>query len=114
MFQKRTPYRNKKILQAAKGEECLAQFPGCQGGTETTVFCHLNESWAGKGMGQKADDCAGFFGCQHCHDIYDKRKTYNEYSDNFNALDWYRTKDAYILLAYYRTIRRLLDKGILK
>ena len=99
MYQKRQPYRNKKIRQAAKDEECLANFPGCQGGTETTVFCHLNEQWAGKGMGQKADDCAGFFGCANCHREYD--------SNMFQNNDM-------LLRAYYRTIRRLIDKGVLK
>lgn len=104
MFEKRKPYRNKKILKAAQGEVCTANFPGCTGGGEDTVFCHLNESWAGKGMGQKADDCAGFFGCANCHDVYDGRKKapYGTFGSS------------YILKAYYKTIRRLFDLGVIE
>jgi hypothetical protein len=105
MIEKRQAYRNKKILQSAKGEDCQARFPGCLNERATTVFCHLNELWAGKGYGMKADDCAGFYGCHHCHDIYDGRKR----SHIFN-----KDKDFYVLKAYYRTIRRLLDKGVIK
>lgn len=102
---KRQPYRNKKILNSARDENCCAQFPGCLNETSTTVFCHLNESWAGKGMSQKADDCAGFFGCVNCHDLYDGRK---------HDLQFFNQRDSYVLQAYYRTIRRLIDLNILK
>jgi len=97
-LQKRKPFRSKAITQAAKDEACTV----CGRNDGTTVFCHLNESWAGKGMGQKADDCAGFFGCAKCHFRYDVRERL-EYVD-YNI----------ILRAYYRTIRRLLDRGILR
>ncbi len=97
-LQKRKPFRSKAITEAAKDEACTI----CGRNDGTTVFCHLNESWAGKGMGQKADDCAGFFGCSSCHDDYDKR------------LGTVYLEEREILKAYYRTIRRLLDRGILK
>jgi len=58
-------------------------------------------------MGQKADDCAGFFGCYNCHDIMDGRKEYPTYYDADEYLND-------ILRAYYRTIRRLIDKGVIK
>lgn len=99
-MQKRIPYRNKRILEAANGEQCTLQGPNCNGRTDTTVFCHLNEAYAGKGMRQKADDCAGFFGCFGCHADYD--------SNNLDDADFY------VLRAVTRTIRRLLDKGIIK
>src|SRR4030066_853450 len=69
--QKRNPIRSKAITQAANGEACTV----CGKNDGTTVFCHLNESWAGKGMGQKADDIAGFFGCFDCHQRYDNGTT---------------------------------------
>lgn len=48
------------------------QLPGiCNRNPETTVFCHLNGAYAGKGIGQKAHDIAGFFGCSDCHRHYD-------------------------------------------
>jgi len=99
-LQKRKPFRSKAITQAAKDEACTI----CGRNDGTTVFCHLNESWAGKGMGQKADDCAGMFLCQHHHDVYDGR-TFS-FTVTFDDSIWFR--------AYYRTIRRLLDRGILK
>lgn len=98
-MQKRIPYRNNKIRKAAKDEACTMQGPNCNGGGADTVFCHLNEYWAGKGAGQKADDCAGFFGCHNCHVDYDGNRLHNP--------------EFYVLRAYYRTIRRLLDKGVL-
>lgn len=104
-MQKRQPYRNKKITDAAQGEDCLAQFPGCRNETATTVFCHLNEAWAGKGLGQKADDCLGFFGCSHCHDLYDRRTINAGFEMELND---------YLLRAVGRTIRRLIDKKVLK
>jgi hypothetical protein len=97
---KRTPYRNNAILRAAKGEACAI----CGDEDGTTVFCHLNLADAGKGMSQKADDCAGFFGCAFCHDVYDGRR--KRLGDPMS--------DHEVLRAYYRTIRRLLDRGILK
>lgn len=96
---KRRPIRMPKLLSAADGEACTVC--GCQDGT--VVFCHLNESWAGKGMSQKADDCAGFFGCRRCHDFYDRRSN-----------GPIRLTDGVILRAYYRTVRRLIEKGVLR
>lgn len=100
MLAKRLPYRNQKIRDAAKGEECTMNSPWCNYDATTVVFCHLNESYAGKGGSQKADDIAGFFGCSECHRIYDAGKL--------------EAPEFYVLRAYYRTLRRLLDRGILK
>ena len=98
---KRKPYRNKKILQSARDQACTLNSPKCNHNPETTVFCHLNEGYAGKGMGQKADDYAGFYGCSACHSYYD-------------SLDCGSLFDSYILQAVIKTWRRLLDKGIIK
>jgi hypothetical protein len=92
---KRKPYRNKAILKAADGGICT--LCGIEDGT--IVFAHFNYGWAGKGIGQKADDCAGMFLCATCHRHFDSGWTYS-------PLD--------ILRAYYTTIRRLLDKGVLQ
>ena len=95
-LEKRHPFRSKAITQAAKDEPCTV----CCRNDGTTVFCHLNESWAGKWMGQKADDFAGFFGCHKCH------KDYDEIPGVMG--EWV------IMRAMYRTWRRLLDRGILR
>lgn len=100
---KRQPYRNKKITRAAEGEDCTI----CGDNDGTTVFCHLNASWAGKGARLKADDCAGFFGCSECHDVYDARIP--------RSAGIHPAHDVGVILrAYYRTIRRLIDKGVLR
>ena len=99
MIHKRQPYRNKKIREAARDEACTLQGPNCTGGGEDTVFCHLNEHWAGKGGSQKADDF-GFFGCAQCHTDYDGNRLEDEYF--------------YVLRACYRTFIRLIDKGVIK
>ena len=96
-FEKRKPIRSKKITRAAEGEVCTI----CGLPSETVVFCHLNESWAGKGMKLKADDIAGFFGCQQCHDVYDGRAGHDTISDYA------------VLRAMYKTWRRLWDRGII-
>ena len=98
---KRHPIRSKAITQAAKDEPCTV----CGSNDGSTVFCHLNESWAGKGMGQKADDIAGFFGCEVCHDWYDGRKILRGYTD--------KPDDRAVMRAMYRTWVRLIDKGII-
>jgi hypothetical protein len=91
---KRIPIRSKAIRNAAKGEACTV----CGRNDGTTVFCHLNEGWAGKGMGQKADDIAGFFGCHECHRKYD--------SMGGTGITELR--------AMYRTWRRLIELGIIE
>ena len=103
MIEKRIPYRNKKILKAAKGESCTMNSPWCTYINDETCFRHLNESYAGKGGNQKADDYAGFFGCQGC--------------ENWYALNTDITREEkswYLLRAVIRTWRRLLDKGVIK
>jgi hypothetical protein len=97
-LQKRRPIRSTAIRKAAEGECCCV----C-GSTIGVSLCHLNESWGGKGMGQKADDIAGFFGCQNCHDQYDRRTSWKSSVLN----------DALIMRAMYRTMRRLWEKGVI-
>jgi len=66
--------RSRKILAHARGKPCTLRLPGiCNGNPETTVFCHLNTGAAGKGMGLKAHDALGFFGCSACHAAYDQQ-----------------------------------------
>ena len=96
---KRKPIRSKAIRQAANGESCTV----CGVNNGTTVFCHLDEQWAGKGMGQKADDIAGFFGCVECHAQY-----------GGITCSGLRINDGIIMRAMYRTWRILIDRGIIK
>lgn len=60
------------IRQSARGEDCTLRIPGiCNYNPETTVWCHSNESSDGKGMGIKARDEEGCYGCSACHAYYD-------------------------------------------
>ena len=69
----KTPERKSRaIRESARGEECQVRLPGCDGGV-TTVWCHLPEAVAGRGMGLKGIDVLGFYGCRNCHDIADRR-----------------------------------------
>lgn len=95
MLTKRKPIRSQAIRDSAKDEACTI----CDTKDGTVVFCHLNEAYAGKGIGQKADDL-GMYLCQNHHDIYDGRK-------RGNIEEWE------ILRAFYRTLRRCVDKGLI-
>lgn len=60
------------IKRAARGEECDLNIDGvCTFDTATTVWCHSNLYADGKGMGIKANDEAGCYGCVNCHAFYD-------------------------------------------
>jgi hypothetical protein len=100
---KRRPIRSKAITQAADGEACT--ICGIQDGT--VVFCHLDELFAGKGTGQKADDIAGFFGCRDCHALYGGHKDSVILKTHLVVTDWE------VLRALYRTWVRLIDKGVI-
>lgn len=63
--------RSRVVLDHARGQSCQLQLDCCTGDTESTVFCHLNSADFGKGMGIKAHDIAGFFGCWRCHGAFD-------------------------------------------
>jgi hypothetical protein len=77
-MQKRKPYRNKKILTYAKGQDCQIRLPGCQNNTETTVAAHIHDYEFGHGMGVKSDDYAVAFVDYHCHLILDGANNYDK------------------------------------
>lgn len=79
-FKQRTPMRTKSrpkmtpIRKSAKNEDCLIQLNGvCNFNPETVVWCHENSYEAGKGMGLKARDTEGAYGCDCCHKVYDRQ-----------------------------------------
>lgn len=98
---KDTRIDRRKLREAARGERCTLNGPTCRYDTETTIYCHLNESFAGKGMAIKAADFAGgFFGCHECHIAYDTGRLEDRYF--------------YLLRAVVRTQRRLAEKGVIR
>ncbi len=64
---KRKPYRNKKILKGANGQDCQH----CGINDRTIVAAHSNKHYHGKGMSQKADDDKTAYLCAVCHNRYD-------------------------------------------
>lgn len=59
------------IRQSARGEACTLSFPCCSGDRATVVWCHSNRLEDGKGMGIKARDHEGCYGCAACHAFLD-------------------------------------------
>lgn len=60
--------KDKKMLQACKGQRCYLQIPHvCEGKMETVVPCHSNFLTDGKGLGLKAPDEKTVPGCVDCH-----------------------------------------------
>ena len=58
--------------ESARGETCTVRLPGCDYGTETTVFAHIAGIRFGHGMGKKTK--LGAYACHKCHDLIDNRK----------------------------------------
>jgi|SRR3990167_59146 len=96
IIQKFNYIRSKTYRHGAKDQSCTI----CEIQDGTTVFVHLDAQWAGKGRGIKADDVAGFDGCQTCHDRY--AKLFGQ-----PIPDWMITR------AVYRTVKRRIEQGIL-
>lgn len=106
MFGKDAPYRNKKILDYAKGQHCQINIHGiCNHNNETVVACHIRKHEFGAGVGLKPDDCVIFFACSACHDVCDGRV-----SHEFDS-EWLYSQ---MHEANTRTMRILFREGIVK
>lgn len=99
---RRQPYRNKKMLAAAKGQDCALETEWCNHDPATVVACHSNWQEDGKGMGQKADDFCIADGCSGCHRWLDEGPA----SEQEKREVFHR--------GMKRTLRRRLDMGVLK
>ena len=62
--------RSPKLRKSADGAPCCMRGPTCNGGQGDVAWRHSNHARHGKGMGQKAHDLFGFYGCQPCEDWY--------------------------------------------
>ncbi len=60
------------LRKLARDKLCQIRLPGCNGHAETTVLCHVRMSGI-SGMGLKAPDLLGAWGCSACHDVCDRR-----------------------------------------
>ena len=95
------------IRDSARGEECQLRFDRvCLGTTDTTVWCHWPGLDAGRGMGLKALDLAGCYGCLACHDVLDMRAQPPAHL-NRQAIE------LGFLFGHLRSLVRLGQKGVL-
>ena len=93
-----------KLTKAAKGQDCTINlYPYCNGGGDTTVFCHAPSE--DKGMGIKSPDWWGADGCCNCHDIVDRRIGV--------PIDDIEINECFVR-GIYRTLRRRIEQGIIK
>ena len=105
-FQKEKPYRNKKILDYARGQECQIRLPGvCNENPETVVACHIRQYEFGAGIGIKPDDCCVAYCCSSCHDQLDGR-TATKFKADWISGQFYK--------ASIRTMRILFRDGVVK
>lgn len=93
-----TPYRSKKLLEAAKdAPRCMS----CNRDNDGTVVgCHPNGLRYGKGMSQKAHDLVSYL-CHDCHSVLDGR------SGSLTR----KEKDGMFLNAFYWSTLWLLQEG---
>ncbi|MDE1179480.1 nuclease domain-containing protein [Paraburkholderia sp.] len=100
-------YRNKKIRESARDEECLVRLPGaCLHRPDATIWSHYRGSAGGKAGALKADDLCGAFACTACDAVYDGQRPPPEgmtYSDVVVA--WHE--------GHIRSIVRLHEKGVI-
>lgn len=98
-IQKPEPYRDRALLDMARGRPCL--MPGdVHAGLETTVAAHSNHLDHGKARGRKADDCYSVWACATCHswydqgsaDRYEKRRAFDSAFAS-QRLEWERIAD---------------------
>lgn len=62
------------LTRLAKGMPCFIRVPGvCNFNPETTVWCHIRMLGI-SGMGLKAPDILGTFGCSDCHAVCDGQR----------------------------------------
>lgn len=61
------------IMRSAKDEQCLADWCGCGGSTETTCLRHIRKFGAG-GAGMKPPPFIGFYGCAEAERLWENNK----------------------------------------
>ena len=97
-----------KIRQSARGENCTMESPMCNFNPETVVWCHSDYSEHGRGMGHKAHDVFGFYGCSGCNSWYDTQSKAGKFSVSEDDRRWYYQR------AHDRSLLKLLEKGVLR
>ena len=97
-----TMIRSEKLLKLAKGQRCVM----CMADDGTIVAAHSNLQEHGKGMGLKAKDEHGAYGCSECHATYDRQKKRPEHLSLDNV------EEAFTM-AMMKSRQILKDKGLI-
>lgn len=93
----------KKIMDAARDEDCTFNIPGvCNYNNETVVTCHLSDGTGGSN--RLTGPLSIAFGCSDCHRAI----------DGYDARLMSGDRDFFMRRAMMRTINRLLDLGLVK
>ena len=106
-LQKHKPYRNRKMLDAARDMPCIR----CGKEGETRA-CHYNGTWQlayGKGRGQKCSDLMTAEFCGKCDSLFTEgfiEPWLVNYEDNLNAANEARNADFHHWIAM-TNIRRI-------
>ena len=61
------------LMKSAKGEQCLADWCGCNGSSETTALRHIRK-FKIAGAGQKPPNYIGFYGCQEAERLFENNR----------------------------------------
>lgn len=93
------------LTRLAKGRACQIRIPGQCSNEHTVVLCHYRMSSL-SGLGIKAPNWLGSYGCFACHQIVDGRGgSWVEYPQ------WYR--DLMLAEGIFRTLAILFDEGVI-
>ena len=95
----------KKIMNAARGEDCTLALPGvCKARTDTTVFGHHNDGTGGSN--KLTGPLTGGFACFECHQVLDGHVPM---PIQIKAdIEFYKRR------SMIRTINRLIEMGLVK
>lgn len=97
--------KSQAMRDSAKGEDCTLEIAGvCNGDNSTVVLAHLPDGSGGI-MGGKVDDISACYACSSCHAVIDGQVKWP--GDEEILEDWYAHR------ANIRTLRRMVDKGVI-
>lgn len=92
-------WESKRLRDSARGKDCTILSPWCQNRTETVVWCHSPFQEHGKGIGCKAHDIAGCYGCFECHTYLDTLSKQEGASRDERLLLFYRAMSRSLIVA---------------
>ena len=95
----------KRIMNAARGENCTFQIPGvCNHDPETVVACHLPDGSGGSN--RLTGPLSIAFGCSNCHDFIDSRVHVSGFDD--------ADRQFFMRRGMMRTINRLIEMELVR